>query len=218
VEQLGLTGGHLFASYREHRTAIGILGILLPFLLGVGGLLTHQGLQSSISVYYHTGMRDVLVGTFWAIGFFLLGYVGYDACDNWAGNVGFVFAVGTSLFPTDVDGVWPPTVRGTIHLVCASLLFLTLTFFSVFLFPRTNKPPDKRKEMRNWVYIACGFVMVECLALILWYVLVLGGWQSPLAFLRPVYWLETITIVAFGISWLVKGRFLVLDDPGGEGA
>jgi hypothetical protein len=42
------------------RQAIGILGISLPFLLGIGGLLTHQGLQSSISVYHHTGMRDVL--------------------------------------------------------------------------------------------------------------------------------------------------------------
>ena len=29
--------------------------------------------------------------------------------------------------------------------------------------------------------------------------------------LAPVYWLEAIAVVAFGISWLIKGEFILAD-------
>ena len=67
----------LVFSYLEHRKTIGILGIALPFVLLLGALIIYQtGLQTSISSYYYTGMRDVLVGTLVAYGIFLFSYTG----------------------------------------------------------------------------------------------------------------------------------------------
>jgi len=67
----------LIISYLSLRKAIGFLGILLPFVLYFGALIIFgTGLQTSISGYYHTGMRDVYVGTLCVIGFFLFSYKG----------------------------------------------------------------------------------------------------------------------------------------------
>ncbi len=68
-------------SYRAIRKAIGIIGLLLPIALIEGKMYYFHdpGIQGSISSYYYTGMRDVLVGSLWAIGVFLFSYRGYDA-------------------------------------------------------------------------------------------------------------------------------------------
>jgi hypothetical protein len=91
----------LVFSYLTLRKAIGWLGCALPFTVSLGALFIFRtGIQSSISNYYYTGTRDVLVGTLWAIGFFLLSYKGYQRIDTIAGRLGCVFALGTALFPT----------------------------------------------------------------------------------------------------------------------
>ena len=95
----------LVFSYLELRKAIGILGMVLPFVVSLGAWLFFQeGIQRSISAYYHTGMRDVFVGTLFAIGFFLLSYKGYERSDAIAGDLGCLFAVGVALFPTAPEG------------------------------------------------------------------------------------------------------------------
>ena len=79
----------LVFSYLTLRKAIGFLGIALPFAVSLGALLLFRtGIQSSISSYYYTGTRDVLVGSLWAIGFFLLSYKGYERIDSIAGKLG----------------------------------------------------------------------------------------------------------------------------------
>lgn len=66
-------------SYLTLRKAIGLLGLLLPLILAVGErLIFSRGLRESVSGYYYTGMRGVLVGGLCAIGAFLLAYRGYD--------------------------------------------------------------------------------------------------------------------------------------------
>ena len=35
-----------------------------------------------------------------------------------------------------------------------------------------------------------------------------SNWLDPPDWLHAFFWLETICVVAFGISWLVKGGFL----------
>jgi hypothetical protein len=35
---------------------------------------------------------------------------------------------------------------------------------------------------------------------------------APIRTLNPVFWLEAIAIVAFGVSWLVKGEAILGDD------
>jgi len=207
----------LVFSYLTLRKAIGLLGVGLPFTVVLGALIFFQtGIQGSISSYYYTGMRDVLVGTLWAIGFFLLSYKGYERADDIAGNLGCVFAVGIALFPTEpdtnpsMDASW----IGYVHLTFAALFFLTLIYFSLFLFTKTDpsKPPTRRKLQRNRIYRGCGYAMAVCILLIAIYFILLNEEASPLKEYDPVFWLETIAIVAFGISWLTKGEAILKDE------
>jgi hypothetical protein len=52
--------------------------------------------------------------------------------------------------------------------------------------------------------------MAGCLLLIGIYKLFVQTeqWQQ----VDPVFWLESVSVIAFGISWLVKGEF-ILGDP-----
>jgi hypothetical protein len=210
------SGDTLVFSYLALRKAIGILGIALPFVVSLGALIVFgTGLQSSISSYYYTGMRDVFVGTLFAIGFFLLSYKGYERADDIAGDLACVFAVGVALFPTTSGDTVSIAARvvGYAHLVFAAGFFLTLTYFCLFLFTKTNpnEPPTKRKLQRNTVYRVCGYAMVACIVLMAIYSFLPSGAASTVAGLKPVYWLEALAILAFGVSWFVKGETILRD-------
>src|SRR5713226_4435152 len=211
------TEGSLVFSYLALRKAIGILGIALPIAMFLGAWIFYRtGIQSSISSYYYTGMRDVLVGTLWAIGFFLLSYKGYERADDIAGDLGCVFAVGIALFPTAPDMNPSAEARwiGYIHLAFAGLFFLTLIYFSLFLFTKTDpsRPPARRKLQRNRVYKGCGYAMAICILLIAIYFILPNEEASSLKGYDPAFWLETIAIEAFGISWLTKGEAILKDE------
>ena len=68
--------------------------------------------------------------------------------------------------------------------------------------------PTRVKQLRDRVYLICGIVMLASLALA-------GIASLPFATalnsLNPVFWLESIAIVAFGVSWLVKGQVILRD-------
>src|ERR1700740_374365 len=94
----------LVLSYLELRKAVGIIGFALPFVLVFGRMLLQgPGIQSSISGYYYTDMRNVFVGSLCAIGVFLMSTRAYDRNDQLAGIMPCVFAVGVALFPTPPD-------------------------------------------------------------------------------------------------------------------
>ena len=206
----------LVFSYLSLRRTIGFLGTALPFVLFLGALIIFRtGLQSSMSSYYHTDMGDVLVGTMCVIGFFLFSYRGYERADNIAGDLGCIFAVCVALFPTAPDGPVSGDVRliGYIHLACAALFFLTLIYFSLFLFTKTDpsKPITKRKRNRNHIYRVCGYVMSVCIVLMIIYTVLLDSGKESFKALHPIFWLEAMAVVAFGISWLTKGEAIMKD-------
>jgi hypothetical protein len=205
------TEGSLVRSYLTLRKAVGIIGMSLPFVLVFGKwLFESPGIQNSISAYYYTGMRNVLVGSLCAIGVFLFSYRGYKT-DGPAGILASIFSIGVALFPTAPEGNASAGITGTLHGVCAACMFLTLAYFSLFLFTKTDvtKVPTPRKLQRNVVYRICGFVIVACIV-----VMFLGGVlpkSASIDALHPTFWLESIAIVAFGISWLVKGEAILGD-------
>jgi hypothetical protein len=207
----------LVFSYLTLRQAIGLLGTSFPFVLSLGAVIFFRtGIQSSISSYYHTGMGDVFVGTLCVIGFFLLSYKGYERADDIAGVLGCVFAVGVALFPTTPDNLASGDARfvGYIHFASATLFFLTLIYFSLFLFTKTDpsRPSTRRKLKRNIVYRVCGYTMSLCIVLIVIYILLPDQVASPIEVYKPVFWLESIAVVAFGISWLTKGEAILKDE------
>jgi hypothetical protein len=206
----------LIISYLTLRKLVGLLGAGLPFIMALGGwLLFRTAIQSSISGYYYTGMRNVFVGILCAIGVFLVSYHGYNRADFIAGKLGGLFAFGIALFPTTPEANVSPHDRliGGVHLTCAALFFLTIAGFSLFLFTKTDpsRPPTARKLQRNRVYIACGSVILGCLGLIAINGLTEDGTIIPVA-VHPVFWLETAANLAFGISWIVKGEAILKDE------
>jgi hypothetical protein len=207
----------LVLSYLGLRKGIGIIGITLPIVLVIGkGMLESPGISDSISAYYYSVMRNVFVGSLCAIAIFLISYR-YEHLDDIAGDLAGAFAIGVALFPTapDVGATGQQMMIGVLHGLFAACFFLTLAFFALVLFRKTdrNKNPTRRKQQRNIVYLVCGIAIVVCIALIGLIVLVsfLSGnpWLQPL---HPVFWLESLAIFAFGIAWFVKGETILKDE------
>lgn len=96
---------------RTLRTAIGVLGVALPFALTAGEnlrdwYLTSEGeigrtmIEGSISAYYHTGMREVFVGILSALAIFLLCYKGPQKWDVVASKIAGAAALFVAILPT----------------------------------------------------------------------------------------------------------------------
>ena len=209
----GLAGDERVISYLTLRKATGWIGILLPFVLaGVNMLLAGTViLQGSVSGYYYTGVRDVLVGGLCAIGVFLFTYAGYDKWDKWLTNLAGIFAIGVAFFPTAPQN--PSTTDKTIgyvHLTCAALLFVALAVIALWLFRKAEPdvPRRREKKQRDRVYLVCGIVIAVCVALVPVESLVIG---APIAKYEPLFWLESAAVFAFGVAWLVKGQAVLAD-------
>jgi len=205
------TDDPLVLSYLWVRRAIGIIGIALPFVLLIGGLvLDGVGVQSSISSYYYTVMGDVFVGSLCAQGVFLLTYR-YRRFDAVLSTAAGLLVIAVALLPTaPVDPTTQQSVIGAVHLVCATLYYVTLAYISFFVFTRTDpgRSPTERKLLRNVVYRICGVVVVGCL---------IGAgitgmvFEDSLGRLHPLFWFETLAGLAFGTAWLIKGETLLQD-------
>ena len=203
----------LVLSYLTLRKAVGIIGIALPFVLAFGKILLQGwGLEGSISYYYYTDLRGVFVGSLWAIGVFLLSTRGYDGHDTIAGRLACGFAIGVALFPTSP---WPDPTRqekviGDVHWTFAALLFLTLAYFCLVLFVKTShKEPTPQKLKRNRVYRASGWIIVVSILLVP--VTQISAVNALVGGLRPIFWLESIAVEAFGVAWLTKGEAILKD-------
>ena len=193
-------------SYVTLRRVVGVLGVGLPVVVAVWGfaLCACLELQPSISDYYGLRTRDAFVGILFAIAWFLFAYRGYDRRDDTAGDLACLFALGVAFFPNS-GTAW----EKALHFGSALALFLVLSYFSLFLFTKSGGSPTPEKTMRNRIYTVCGMVMLVCIVVIgLYY------WRfqrTAIANLKPVFWLESAALWAFGMSWFVKGETLWKD-------
>ena len=197
-------------SYLSLRKSVGWIGILLPFVLVFGHTVIFGGdtLLRNLSVYYHTGMRDFFVGAICAIALFLFFYRGYDRWDNISANVAGFLALGIAFFPTVKDGPWDWVAW--VHFYSAAAFFVILALISLFLFTRGEKQPTGRKLKRNIVYRLCGIIMLLALAAMeIFFLFFYENHEDS----RFVIIAETLTLIAFGISWLTKGGTFYPDKP-----
>ena len=67
----------------------------------------------------------------------------------------------------------------------------------------------KEKKKRNLVYIVCGCIILFSILCIIVYTLVLQN--TFIANLKPILVFETLSLISFGTSWLVKGETLFKD-------
>jgi hypothetical protein len=209
-------------SYIALRRAVGVLGICLPLLVTVGGKVFGDFVcQSSISAYFHTNVREVFVGVLSAVGVFLISYKGFDVHDDRASDIAGVAALGVAAFPCKSElagqriGILQlsQTVSNSVHVICAAVLFVTLAIISAFLFTKTasSSTMTPQKRARNRVYRICALVMGAALIEIAVFALVLSDAQQSVA--RTTLLGETVALIAFGVSWLVKGETILKDQP-----
>lgn len=210
----------MLISYMTLRKSIGILGIAFPFILIAGTILIGKcdQIQHSISHFYYTIMGDVFVGMLCSVSIFLITYKGYDKKDDIATNLAGLFALSTAFFPTSQNTdqycvlleLKENSIRIACHYISAGLFFIILSYISFFLFTKTSGNITAQKITRNKIYRCCGVIIIFALLLIgINYNI--PGLESKLEILKPVFWLESIALIAFGVSWLVKGEFILKD-------
>lgn len=208
----------LIMSYLLMRVLIGVIAVLLPFALILANWIIGHGVQSSVSGYYYTPMRNIFVGSLCAIGVFLISYDGYDLADRTITDVAGLCAICIACFPT--TPAHQPTARqvliGDLHLTFACTAFVLLSVMAFRFAKRQPTPPGltwwRRAEYafgftgpgdsqalawERLVYRVSGGMILTCVILI--YPLSTAAAHSLLV-------LETIMLVAFGLSWFVKGR------------
>jgi hypothetical protein len=207
-------------TFRRIRKAIGWLGIALPVTLVILSLFPYfkTGIKGSISDYYYTNFREILTGILCAVSLFLIRYRGtrnkvFWKNDSLMTNIAGIMALGVALLPTNPDDcsekiytLIPSCASwiGLVHIIIAGLFFLILANISINVFTIgqvDNKEIPSGFLNENNIYRVCGYAMILFLILVVVFDLTHLFRGSTLLF-------ETLMLFAFGISWLVKGRFL----------
>ena len=203
--------GSVVATYLLLRRAIGWIGTLLPIVVIVGDAAFSSGpLPNSLSDFYYTPMRNILVGALCVLGVFLMLYDVSVRFDRWITNAAGVGVLGVAFLPGS-----PPVphlttsqeVIGNLHVFFASIAFLglaaTMWRFGYAVSDGPDAPPPSPRGSVFYRASACvmlGFVLLSGVAILL----PLSIQNSTLA----IYDTEAVAIFTFGISWLGKGKAL----------
>lgn len=212
------------------RKLVGILGMLLPLLIWLYIWIdsSYGKPLESISHYYFTRAASIFCIIVSLLAIFLMVYKGKERIDFILSCTAGIFAFCVLLFPTNnitvccdaekyysVTSIAENSARVNFHYISAAIFLLSLAALSFFVFTRSDKPVierTNRKKMRNRIYRICAIVM---LAAILFIFIVgykgIGMPEEVYTANHLTFWMETVAIEAFGISWLVKGK-AVLDD------
>ena len=202
------TGG-VVATYLLLRKAIGWIGTLLPIVVIAGDAAFSSGpLPNSLSDYYYTPMRNILVGSLCVLGVFLVLYDVSVRADRWITNAAGVGVLGVAFLPGS-----PPVphlttsqeVIGNLHVFFAAIAFVglaaTMWRFAAAISDGPDAPPPSPRAAVLYRASACvmlGFVIASGVAILL----PLSVQNSTLA----IYDFEALAIFTFGVTWLVKGR------------
>jgi hypothetical protein len=214
----------LVNSYLMIRTIIGILGIALPFIL----LIIPGKLLPSISDYYYTKSSVFLISILTSYALLLISYKGYPKktgewfSDNQITHFGGFMALMVVFIPTTFDGCcegklccdclkscYPLFMNlnklyGNIHLICAALFLISMGYMSYVQFSKGEK------TIYNRIYKVCGLIIWIAVGILIFKFLFnyIIKPKEDIFFKNDTYYLETISVLAFGISWLVKGKTL----------
>ena len=214
------------AFYRLRRS-IGLVGLCFPFVLVIGGFAfsnLEQAVLPTLSHYFFTPMRDVFSGLLVAIGIFLISYKGYSSpggigSDAFLSTTAGILSIMVAFFPfqdcSDAACTLPQaflseSIVQWIHYGAAIGFLYILSIMARRNFTQTgNQPVDPDKERRNRIYRNSGKTIQIALAVLI-LVAAIGFFVPRFeAFADKtaiILVLESICIIAFAISWLVKGR------------
>ncbi len=210
------------------RKLVGILGMLLPVLLFTF-LFVDSGFATplpSISHYYYTRVGSIFIIVVSLLAIFLLVYKGEATVDFYISSIAGIFALVLILFPTsnisdiccDTAKKYSVTVlkksdfRVNLHYISAAIFLLSLACMSLFLFTKSDKIPSQRprdKKIRNRIFRTCGVIMaLAVLVIFLRLIKIINGDQYDNHHLT--FWMESIAVESFGVSWLIKGKLFFI--------
>ena len=187
--------------YRALRLLMGLIALAIPFV--VSALSTTS--LSSISASYHTEARDAFVGMLFVVAAFLWAYNGHTPAEGRASKAASLAAMLVALFPTACDTCQSSVVSVT-HYVAAVALFSILAYFCFGPLRQHTKGQPGKKGRRDKIYIACGSIMIACMLIAVVANLMLS--PDAIKAVRITYWAEAIALCAFGIAWIVAGKYL----------
>jgi len=196
-------------SYYNIRTSVGVLGILLPILL----YIVNGEMLQSISINYYSKASFIFSAIIFSFSLFLITYKGYEKddtekiSDNVLTNVAGLMALLVIVFPTEYNtsGNCPCEILNhylfdcgndivsTIHFISSGSFFILMGGMSFFKFSRGKNTKFRR------VYQALGIIM--------WLSIIVIGISIHFE-AKEIFIYETTILWAFGISWLLKGKFL----------
>lgn len=178
-------------------------------------------LKASISHYYYSAVGEIFTGTLSAVSMFMFCYKGHHnrnheigISDNALTNIIGLSALGIVIFPTSSPECISDNIRtfmsspflGTIHLIMAAIFFTSLSYMSIINFRRTENVHSFGKELKHKVMLFCGISMLVCIFIIFIYGNFIEYKYDFIDQLRPVFWLEAIALIFFGICWMIKGQ------------
>ena len=211
-------------AYIQLRQTLGVLGIALPLLVILFGLLGHNGPEwwYSISATYYTNAGPLFIAIMGAVGLFLMTYHGYYSispnwfvryCDRIVNTASGIFCLLVAFFPcgaSELERVGilfiPVKTSAIIHDVSACILFLLLAFNILFLFTKSASNPTREKICRNRIYRICGVGILVFIASQV--IFSLSSVSGPYTMIN-----EAGMLLCFGVAWLVKGETIFKDKP-----
>lgn len=218
----GRASHQLVVSFLTTGRAIAFLGLFLPASMLAWSLLTGSSIRGSLSEYYYTPVRDLMVGTLITMAVFLWSYRGFSDRDNdlradrRVGKVAAVAAVLIAFSPiiprnddrcTLVQCIIGDRPAATLHGVGATVFFVCLAIFCLVLLPRSVVSNEGAFD-RVRIYLTAGWTIVAACVFVGVYQFLPAEIVFALGHFRPVFWAESLAIVAFSLAWIVRGRAL----------
>ncbi len=179
-------------------------------------------LKPSISDFYYSTSGPLFTGVLITVAIFLFSYKGYDKDDKndryaWitdklVANIGAISLLGIVVFPTASKIKLTDNIHifvasgeiGRIHIACAGIFFLSMAVMSIVNF-RRNPGFVLINTSKGMLYMVCGWIIIAGIV-----ILAIGFALSKTeVWLNGVfvYVIEVIMLLAFGLSWLTKGKF-----------
>jgi hypothetical protein len=205
-----------FSSNKGNRVIIGILGIALPFLLVI-----FQGeILNSISHYYYSRSAFFFHIVLFGFGLFLVSYRGYKKkskgeflSDNLITSLAGILALIVVVVPTacefsgSIDEIKycenvKLTLLGHPSLSTLSLIHFIAAGLFLFLMGLMALKFTMGNSSFSWLYITSAVIIFSCLAL-----LIISHVFKVNLFDKSTFVLESIAVLFFGISWLVKSKW-----------
>lgn len=193
---------------KQLRCWIGGLGMALPVIVAILSCTFGYGFPDSISAtYFFAPCITPFMIILGASGILLCTYKGYDIVDNILNTVAGIFGLGVCLFPCGATteefiGTFQiaRNISDILHMISAIGFFGILAYNSLFQFTKGSDNPTPNKLKRNIIFRVCGIGMIASFVLL------------PLANFgiinvpHVVWWIETIALAFFGISWIAKAN------------